>query len=162
MDQNCLIAEYTNERDFQIAIEVLEKAHYTQDEVSIVKHADDSRLAEIEEAEDKTPTSMSGEKAAAAGTIAGGTLGAALGTMTLIGPLLVAGPLLGMAAGAVGGGLVGTVKSWGVDDEVAASYEAKVRDGAMLLIVTTNDLRLKGAEQILKTTGPDSLEMYDR
>ncbi|WP_182868018.1 DUF1269 domain-containing protein [Stieleria mannarensis] len=162
MNQNCLIAEYSNERDFQTAIEVLEKARYSEEEVSIVKHAGDKQLSELDGTEDKTPTSMSGEKTAAAGTIAGGTLGAALGTMTLMGPLLVAGPLLGMGAGAVGGGLLGAVKSWGVDDEVAESYQAKVRNGSILVIVTGADLRLTEANQILKTTGPVSLEMYHR
>ncbi|PAY18677.1 DUF1269 domain-containing protein [Rhodopirellula sp. SM50] len=162
MTQNCLIAEFNNEEDFQTALEVLDKAHFTQDEVSIVRHADDDSLSKLDSAKDKTPVSPSSEKTAAASTLAGGTLGAALGTMTLMGPMLVAGPIVGMTAGAVGGGLLGAVESWGVDDRVAESYEAKVRDGARLLIVTGDDIRLADAASMLKTTGPASLETFQR
>ncbi|MCS7469753.1 DUF1269 domain-containing protein [Stieleria sp. ICT_E10.1] len=162
MSQNCLIAEFNSERDFRTAIEVLDKAHFTADEVSIVKHADDEGLSELNAAEDTTPASPSSETTATGATLAGGTLGAALGSMTLMGPLIVAGPIFGIAAGAVGGGLLGAVESWGVDDRVAESYQTKVRNGARLLIVTGDDIRLADAESMLKTTGPTSLETFQR
>lgn len=162
MKPNCLIAEFENKDDFRTAIEVLEKAHFSPDEVSTVTHADDKNLSELEIAKDKTPASPPAETTTAATTLAGGTLGAALGTMTLMGPMLVAGPIVGMAAGAVGGGMLSAVESWGVDRQIAESYESKVRSGSLLVIVTGDETRLDEAWRSLKTTGPASLETYPR
>ncbi|MGB7327329.1 MAG: DUF1269 domain-containing protein [Rubripirellula sp.] len=162
METQCLIAEFKNEQDFRTAIEVLEKAHFSPDEVSTVTHSDNESLIELNQVTDEELASPPAEKTTATTTLVGGTLGAALGTMTLIGPMLVAGPLLGMAAGAVGGSMLSAVESWGVDHGVAQDYESKVRDGALLIIVTGDQNRLAIANRILKTTGPGSLETYPR
>ncbi len=163
MKSNCLIAEFSREHDFRTAIEVLEKAHFSADEVSIVTHADDDALTKIDAAKDLTSASPPAGKTTATTTIAGGALGATLGSMTMMGPLLVAGPIIGMAAGAVGGGILSTINSWGVDHEVTEDYESKVKSGSRLVIVTGDDeIRLADARRALKTTGPASLETFPR
>lgn len=163
MKSNCLIAEFKSERDFRIAIEVLEKAHFSADEVSLVTHADDDALTELDVAKDPLSESPPTAKTTATTTVAGGALGAALGTMTLMGPLLVAGPIFGMAAGAVGGGILSNIHRWGVDQDVAEAYESKVQNGSRLVIVTgDDDIRLADARRALKTTGPTSLEILPR
>ncbi|TWU51265.1 DUF1269 domain-containing protein [Rubripirellula reticaptiva] len=160
MDNHYLIAEFKNRSDFQTAIEVLEKAHFNQEEVSTVVHADDESLAGLNATTVKSAASPSRQETAATTTLVGGTLGAALGTMTMMGPMLVAGPLFGVAAGVVGGSVLGAVESWGVDRDVAGDYEAKVRDGALLIIVSGDLNRVSVASRLLKTAGPASLGTF--
>ncbi len=161
MSEKCLIAEFSNNEKFRTAIEVLEKGGFTQDEVSIVTHASDENLAELRQATEANENALSGEKTAAASTLAGGTLGAALGTMTMMGPMLVVGPIFGMAAGAVGGSLLSAISRWDVEHDVAAAYEAKVREGSVLIIVTGDAIRVDEAAAMLRTVPPASLEKYD-
>ncbi len=160
MDNNCLIAEFRSKEDFHTAVEVLEKAKFRPNEVSTVTHSDDTSLPELDAVEDSSTESPPADKTIAATTLAGGALGAALGTMTLMGPLLVAGPIFGMAAGAVGGSMLSAIKSQGINHDVADDYETRVRDGARLIIVTGDKTRLNEARQALQTVGPTSLETF--
>jgi uncharacterized membrane protein len=160
MDNSCLIAEFRNTEDFRTAVAVLEKAKFSPSEVSTIIHADDESIPALNAVTDSSSESPPTEKTVAATTLAGGTLGAALGTMTLMGPMLVAGPIFGMAAGAVGGSVLSAIKSGGFNHGVAEDYETKVRDGAMLIIVTGDKTRLSEARQALKTVGPASLETF--
>ncbi|GAA5505806.1 DUF1269 domain-containing protein [Novipirellula caenicola] len=162
MSEKCLIAEFNNSEKFRTAIEVLETADFTTEEVSIVTHASDENLSELRQATETNESGLSAEKTTAASTLAGGTLGAALGTMTMIGPMLVAGPIVGMAAGAVGGSLMSAVSRWGIEHDVAAQYEAKVRDGSVLVIVTGDAIRVNEAAAMLRTVPPTSLEQFDK
>ncbi|GAA4453628.1 DUF1269 domain-containing protein [Novipirellula rosea] len=162
MSEKCLIAEFRNTEKFRTAIEVLETGDFTMDEVSIVTHAEDKNLAELRQVTEADENALSSEKTTAASTLAGGTLGAALGTMTMMGPMLVAGPIFGMAAGAVGGSLLSAINRWGVEHDVAAQYEAKVRDGSVLIIVTGDAIRVDEAAAMLRTVPPTSLEQFDK
>jgi len=158
-DQKCLIAEYPTREKFSTALEVLNTSDFTQSEVSTVLHSSD-HPSELRNVEDTTPGSPPAEKTMAASTVAGGTLGAAVGAMTMVGPLLVAGPILGMAAGAIGGSLLSLVESWGVEPDVANDYEEKVRSGSCLVIVSGDEMRLREAEQLLMTVGPASINHF--
>lgn len=92
------------------------------------------------------------------GAVIGGTIGAIVGiatiagTIPVIGPIFVAGPVitaLGLGAGAVGttaagavtgaaaGGLIGALIAWGAPEDVAKSYEEKVLAGNILVAVHT-------------------------
>ena len=81
--------------------------------------------------------------------------------MTMMGPMLVVGPIFGMAAGAVGGSLLSAISRWDVEQDVAAAYEAKVREGSVLIIVTGDSIRVDEAAAMLRTVPPTSLERFD-
>ena len=163
MEMNCLIAEFENKESFQTAIRVLEASRFTPDEVSFVTRNTDEDRELLHTATDHDKQSVPApEKTTAAATLVGGTLGAALGTMSMIGPFFVAGPILGMAAGAVGGSLLSSVEGSGVARNVATRYEKKVNDGSMLIIVMGDRIRLDEANNALETTGPTSLERFSR
>jgi len=161
MEMNCLIAEFENENSFQTAIRVLEASHFSPDEVSVVtKNTDGSHELLQAGTDHDTQSAPASEKTTAVATLVGGTLGAALGTMSMIGPFFVAGSILGMAAGAVGGSVVGSVEGSGISRNVAAQYEQKVNDGSILIIVLGDRIRLDEANSALMTTGPTSLERF--
>ena len=78
----------------------------------------------------------------------------------MIGPLFVLGPLGGLLAGVAAGGVIGSIRRWGVDEEAAQNYEQALNDGQFLIVVTGTERELKFAEQYLNTVGPVSLQQY--
>lgn len=160
MSKRCLIAAFSDRESFATALEVLETGDFTEDSVSLVTRPEDVSQTEAAAAEDRTPASPPDEKTTAASTLAGGALGALVATPTMIGPFIVAGPLLGMAAGAVGGGLLSSVESWGVRHDVGQQYEQRLERGERLIIITDEQTRLDQAERLLKTCDHVSIERY--
>jgi|GEM_PF-254935 len=99
---------------------------------------------------------------ASIGGLVGGTLGllAGIGALAIpgLGPLIAAGPIMaamsGLAAGAALGGLSGGLIGLGVPEIEAKQYEAKVRDGNILLSVHVDDGEWrKKAKTILEAGG---------
>jgi hypothetical protein len=100
--------------------------------------ADDVRVTEL--------GSKAAEGAGVGGAI-GGTVGAIAAAIAAVGTtlaipglgLIVAGPiaaaLAGAGAGAATGGLVGALIGWGIPEERLKSYDAGIRDGAILMAV---------------------------
>jgi hypothetical protein len=83
---------------------------------------------------------------AGTGALLGGTLGwlAGIGTLAVpgVGPLIAAGPIMallaGAAAGGAAGGLAGALIGMGVPEYEAKTYEGKVREGNILIAVHTD------------------------
>jgi hypothetical protein len=48
----------------------------------------------------------------------------------------------------------------GTDDQAAKDYEQRVREGSVLVIVTSTPPRLNEAERGLQTTGPKTMERF--
>jgi hypothetical protein len=71
------------------------------------------------------------------GAALGGSLGwvAALSVLAIpgLGPLLIAGPLLGAFAGAVAGGAVGVLVGVGIPEDEAKLYEERLKKGGVLV-----------------------------
>jgi len=155
-----LIAQFDSLDELKTALQVLDTDDFTAEEVSIVTTVADLQQNELQGIETSAEDSPPSTQTVAVSTIAGGTLGAALGTMTMVGPLLVAGPLAGMVAGAVGGGILNAINRWGVREDLAAHYENAIRDGGALLIVLGDEIRLDDAERLLKTIAPESMERF--
>lgn len=160
MSDECLIAEFRDQQSFHNALEVLEKSDYPTDQISVITSADEVEGSRADDAVDTSTSSPPTEKTTAASTVTGGTLGAVLGTATMVGPMLIAGPIIGMAAGAVGGSLLSTVESWGVQKDVGDQYEARVRKGAKLILLSGDSVRLDRGQRMLKTCGPASMDRF--
>lgn len=103
---------------------------------------------------------------ALAGASAGGVLGGALGLMAGmgalaipgLGPFIAAGPIMatlsGAAAGAAVGGVAGALVGMGIPEYEAKRYEAKVKDGGILLAVHSRDGdEAKAVTQLLERGG---------
>ncbi len=161
----CLIAEYDTNAAAKISLEVLAKSGFTLNQVSVVSSASDpaaERLHNLTDNSESEHTSASAPegRSTSLGMLIGGTVAAPIAAGTLIGPFMIAGPLIGMAIGAAVGSLMG-MQHWGVARDVSAEYEERVKQGAVLVIVhDVDDVDFHGAEASLKTTGPRSLELY--
>lgn len=81
------------------------------------------------------------------GGVIGGVLGWLVGIGSLaipgLGPFIAAGPIMatlsGVAIGAAAGGLIGTLVGLGIPEIEAKKYEAKLKQGNVLIAVHTED-----------------------
>ena len=102
----------------------------------------------------------------ASGVVLGGALAwlAAAGALAIpgLGPLVAAGPLLaaltGAGAGAVVGGITGSLVGMGIPEFEAKRYEGRIRKGHMLLSVHCDSSDWsKKAKEILEATGAEDI-----
>ena len=103
---------------------------------------------------------------AASGAVVGGVLGwlAGIGALAIpgIGPLIAAGPIVGMLAGAgaagTAGGIVGGLVGAGLPEYEAKRYQGRVKEGGILLSVHSDDSEWTDrAKKILELTGADDI-----
>ena len=103
---------------------------------------------------------------AGAGGLLGGTLGwlAGIGALAIpgVGPLIAAGPIMGMlggaAVGAATGGLTGALVGYGIPEIEAKQYEGKIRSGNILLSVHTDDgQQVTRVKEIFKRHNADDI-----
>lgn len=144
-----LIGIYRDKDQAERAIDGLVAAGLERDEISIV-----GRQAEISGHE------PSGE-GVASGAAMGGLTGLAIGLAALalpgVGPLFAAGPIAialgGAGAGAIAGGLLGSLTEMGVDEADAQNYTEAVRQGNTLLLVGIDEGQRQEVEELLRRSG---------
>lgn len=107
---------------------------------------------------------------ATAGGVAGLGVGAAVGWLVGIGalaipgvgPFIAAGPIMaalgGAAVGTAAGGLVGSLVGLGMPEFEAKRYDAKIREGNILISVHAEDGKLKDlAKEVFKRNHADDI-----
>lgn len=161
MSEYYAIVEYESLQDARLGIEVLEKSHFTQDEVSLITSASDSAVAEIDQLIDQSADSDSSGRGVGIGALIGGAATAPVAIGTMIGPFIVAGPLLGLAVGAGLGGLFEGTQNDTLRD-LSQDYEDRIKAGSVLIVISVDSrVRLDDAVNPLLTTGPKSLERIE-
>ena len=108
-------------------------------------------------------------RGAKTGGIAGGILGALAGLTVLsvpvLGPMLVAGPIVSALGGAAVGGVVGGLAGGsgalthiGIPEHDAPRLEQRLHDGAILIAVHSDDpMRLDRALRVFKSSGAEEI-----
>ncbi|MFZ6872638.1 quinol:electron acceptor oxidoreductase subunit ActD [Undibacterium sp. Di27W] len=107
---------------------------------------------------------------AAAGGVAGMSVGAILGWLTGIGslaipgvgPFIAAGPIMaalgGAALGTAAGGIIGALVGMGIPEYEAKLYDGKIRDGNILISVhTDNSDQVHKTKDIYKNAGAEDI-----
>jgi uncharacterized membrane protein len=131
-----------------LAVEALEDAGISSSDISLV--APDGTRAEVQDADD----TVAGASVGAALGGVGGLL-AGLGTFAIpgIGPVVGAGwlatTLIGAAAGGAVGGLLGSLTDAGIDEQDAHVYAEGVRRGRTLVIARVEETQADAAQAIL-------------
>ncbi len=160
-EKQCVIAQCANEEKTNLALEVLEKTGFTNADVSVVRSV--QQLKDIDApigGENLSSEDRPEDSAVASSTMVGGALGATVGAVSLVGPLLVVGPLAGVALGAAAGGLLNLIGGRETDRETIESYEQSVAEGSVLIVVLGDATRLNQAERVLRTVNPLSIDRY--
>ena len=126
-------------------VDDLQRAGFSNNDISALFPDKGSTRDFAHEMKTKAP------EGAATGATTGGVLGGALGWLAGIGalaipgvgPLIAAGPIMGLlggaAVGAATGGLAGALIGYGMPEVEAKRYEGKVSGGQVLLSVHTED-----------------------
>lgn len=146
----------------QNAVRELTAEGFRGDEVSLVSKKPDGRGVEVEYVEEDGREQV-GDMAKGAGTGAAIGAGAAL-VLSLtalsvpgIGPILAAGPLAALIAGAgvgaAAGGLVSGLKRLGVEDDDANTYAEGLKRGGTLVTVNAENERADAAVAVMRRVG---------
>ena len=157
MQDECVVAEFKDRDSARLGLEVLARAGYGEDHISVVTKQTDSEVQDIDELE-KTKTDSRGVPG---GIGVGGLLGTAvsipLAASTLVGPFMLLGPIVGAGVGAaLGGMLMGSADK----KDPAQAYRHSLNEGGVLLVITGTKAELLEAEASIKTAGPRDVTRF--
>ena len=142
----------------------LKQAGFTSDDISALLPDKRGTKDFAHEHNTKAP------EGATTGGVAGLGVGAAVGWLAGIGalaipgvgPFIAAGPIMaalgGAAIGTAAGGIIGALVGLGIPEFEAKRYDAKIREGNILISVHTEDGKQKGvAEDVFKRNHADDI-----
>jgi hypothetical protein len=143
---------------------LITSAGFSNQDVSVLAEDNETTRQFAHEKNTKAP------EGATAGAVAGGAIGGTLGLLAGIGslaipgvgPLIAAGPIVGLLAGAGAGGAVGTLvgalAGMGIPEYEAKRYEGYVKSGGVLVSVhCESSEEVDRAKHILTGTGADDV-----
>ena len=145
-------------------VDALISARFRQADISVLMADVQSTREFAHEKNTKAPEGAT--TGAVAGGAIGGTLGllAGIGALAIpgVGPLIAAGPIMAVLAGAGAGGAVGTLVGaligMGIPEYEAKRYEGRVKHGGILISVhCDNSDWVDKAKHILKGTGAEDV-----
>lgn len=151
MHEECIIAEFADAETARLGLEVLAKAGYGENHVSIVARHDEPALRDVDELEKKKADSSGVGSGVGVGGALGGALAIPLAASTLLGPFILIGPLVGAGLGAALGGMFGGASS---EKDAAEYFRTSVEKGSILVIVTGGNAELLDAKASVQTAGP--------
>jgi stress response protein YsnF len=134
---------------------------FDRDDISIMSRKDEEAEVVHEEKDTTSGIGSGTAKGAGAGAALGGIAGLVVGLTGLaipgVGPIIAAGPLAAILAGAgigaVARGIIGALTDLGVPEEDAHYYAEGVRRGGVLVTVATDDATADRAAEIMRRYG---------
>ena len=157
MSNKAVFCTVNSESQASSIVENLKETGFSNDDISAL--FPDKHSSRDFAHEQKTKAPEGATTGAGAGAVLGGVLGwlAGIGALAIpgVGPLIAAGPIVGLLSGAaVGGatgGVAGALIGYGMPEIEAKRYEGKVKSGNILLSVHTEDSdEVKRAKEIFK------------
>jgi len=143
--QTAVFAIFPDQEAVEEAVDALRASNFRAADISVLFSSTESSKEFAHEQNTKAPEGAA--TGVAAGAVVGGGLGwlAGIGAIAIpgVGPLIAAGPIMAMLAGAAGGGalggLTGALVGLGIPEYEAKRYEGLVKDGGILLSVHCDD-----------------------
>ncbi|MDG0791064.1 general stress protein [Cohnella ginsengisoli] len=154
-----IVGTFRDEQDVIGAIEALKAAGWSKDDISVVSHKREA-VHHVD-----TVTGTNSAEGMVTGGVAGAFLGGTAGLLATagllfipgLGPLLAAGPIATVIAGAAVGGstgtLIGGLAGLGIPDREAEIYKTLVEQDHLLVIVRADDENRSRAESIFQAYG---------
>lgn len=167
-EQNAVVAIYNTHTDAEAAIHELKRARFHIEQLSIVGR--DYHTEEHVVGYYNTGDRMKywGKLGAFWGSLWGLLLGAGFFAIPGIGPVLVAGPLLGWVLGALEGAAVtggltaigAALLNIGIPKDSVLRYETAIKSDQFILVAHGTADEAARARRVLQTTGPYSVETH--
>ncbi|WP_217594011.1 general stress protein [Cohnella sp. GbtcB17] len=154
-----VVGTFRNEQDVIGAIEALKAAGWSKDDISVVSHKREA-VHHVD-----TVTGTNSAEGMVTGGVAGAFLGGTAGLLATagllfipgLGPLLAAGPIATVIAGAAVGGstgtLIGGLVGLGIPDREAEIYKTLVEQDHLLVIVKASGEERSRVESIFQAYG---------
>ncbi|MBX9600116.1 MAG: general stress protein [Bryobacteraceae bacterium] len=171
-----VVGVFDSSEQAERAVRELTQSGVSRDDISLVANDQEGRWSSVLGQSSTSTGSTAGTNESEVGrdTAIGAGIGAlgglllGLGALAIpgIGPVIAAGPLMGMlggaAVGAAGGGLVGLLRDQGIPDDDANLYAESVRRGGTLVTVHANNGRTDEICRILDRNGAVDVEERGR
>lgn len=160
MKDKLILSLFNSKESCDQAVDALKESNIEPKDISVIMKGD-----KVPESIKETTTS-----GAVTGGMIGGIAGLLIGigviTVPVIGPLLIAGPIAatlgitgataastvsGAIIGALGGGLMGALTGMGLSKKEAETYENSIREGGVLIGISTNDEKELAIKEILES-----------
>ncbi len=154
MQSECIIAEFEDVETANLGLEVLAKAGYGAEHVSVITRQDHPAIKDESQLETGSHDSKGTASGAGVGGVLGGALAVPLAASTLLGPFILVGPLVGVGVGAVLGGMLGSSAE---KKDAKEHFRETVEDGGVLLIVMGSNAELLDAKASVLTAGPSKV-----
>jgi Protein of unknown function (DUF3341) len=164
MSNTAVFGVYRDTVGLSSGLEALRAAGFRNTDVSVLLAENAGTKDFVHQKDSKAPEGAT--TGATTGAVVGGVIGwlAGIGALAIpgIGPLIAAGPIVAMlaGAGAVGaaGGVVGSLVGLGIPEYEAKRFEGRVKSGGTLLSVhCDNSDWVKRAKRILEETGAEDV-----
>jgi len=155
---------YRNRSEVENAVDVLRRKGFRNTDISVLLPLNEGDRDFVHEKKTKAPEGAAA--GAGSGAVVGGVIGwlsgAGLLALAAVGPLIAAGPIMGLLAGiGVGGtmgGLLGGLIGLGIPEYEAKRYEGRIKNGGILLSVhCDNSLYVDRAKELLDQTGAEDI-----
>lgn len=146
----------------QNVVRELEDNGFRREDISLALQDERGKMRMDQATDMDTDVTEGAVGGAGVGAVLGGAAGlvVGLGALTIpgIGPILAAGPLAtalaGAGVGAVAGGIIGALVDLGVPEEDAEAYTAGIRQGHVLVTISTPDEHAQHAADIMNRHNP--------
>jgi hypothetical protein len=164
MSNTSVFGVYRDSVSLSTGLEALRKAGFRNTDVSVLMPENSGTKDFVHQKDTKAPEGAT--TGATTGAVVGGIVGwlAGIGALAIpgVGPLIAAGPIVAMlaGAGAVGaaGGIVGTLVGLGIPEYEAKRFEGRVRSGGALMSVHCDSSEwVKRAKKLLEDTGAEDI-----
>ena len=164
MSNTAVFGVYRDTVALSSGLEAMKTAGFRNTDISVLLPENSGTKDFVHQKDTKAPEGAAA--GATTGAVVGGIVGwlAGIGALAIpgIGPLIAAGPIVALlaGAGAVGaaGGIVGTLVGLGIHEYEAKRFEGRVKNGGTLVSVhCDNSDWVKRAKRILEDTGAEDV-----
>jgi hypothetical protein len=165
MANTAVFGLYRRRSQVEEAVDILRQEGFRNTDISVLFPVNEGTKDFAAEKNTKAPEGAT--TGAGSGAVIGGVLGwlAGIGTLAIpgVGPLIAAGPIMGLLAGVGVGGAVGTILGaligMGIPEYEAKRYEGRIKEGGILLSVHCDSSDwVKRAKELLKQTGAEDID----
>ncbi len=158
---------FTTTASAEVCINSMRERGFGDNEISLV--AKDERQGNETSGEGETTMGYDDQNVGdgtATGGILGGVAGLLAGVGALVvpglGPIIAAGPIAGVLTGAVTGGVAGGLIDYGIPEQQGEYYESRVKEGDVLVLISTSDEKADEAESLLNEYGAENVEAHNQ
>jgi uncharacterized membrane protein len=169
-DDNAVVAIYKSHTEAEAAVKELQRSGFNMKKLSIVgrDYHTDEQVIGYYNAGDRI--AFWGKTGAIWGGIWGLLFGSAFFMIPGVGPLVMAGPIVGWIVGALEGAMVvgglsaigACLYSLGIPEDSVLQYETALKSGKFVLLAHGNKQELIYARGIIQRTSPEALQEHQR